>query len=153
MIGMGPSEAQFYELVGQQTEDLLNHPHSEFVEILWQGGFPGLILYLCMLVAIYKGVRPPPHSAGYLTGIATQGVLVAGMISGLAVGNIFITSPRLATFGLAMAFAYGRMIRDVRLAAEPEVAPEEELGADANVASLPAKELGGVQEGSAAFSS
>src|SRR6185503_6240842 len=116
LIGMGPSTAQFYDRVGQKAEDSLQHPHSEFVEVLWQGGFLGLLLYLAMLAAIYFNIAVPSTSRFHLQSLAGQSILIAGMISGLAVGNIMITAPRLATFGLLMAFVYGRMIRDARAA-------------------------------------
>lgn len=123
MLGLGPSSVQFYDRVGQKTEDLLQHPHSEFVQVLWQGGFPGLLLYLVMLGAIYFSIAVPRTSPFHRHSLAGQSMLVAGMISGLAVGNIMITTARLATFGLLMAFVYGRLIRDARAARED--APDE----------------------------
>ena len=72
-------------------------------------------------------------------------MLVAGIISGIAVGNIMITNPRLAAFGLLMAFVYGRMIRDAREARADNLihtedeAPAEEL--ESNIIPLPGPDL------------
>jgi O-antigen ligase len=126
VIGMGPSATQFYDRVGQKTEDLLQHPHSEFLEVLWQGGFLGLLLYLAMLGGIYFGISVPRTSPFHRQSLAGHSMFVAGIISGLAVGNIMITTPRLATFGLFMAFVYGRLTRDARLA-RADSAQEEEF--------------------------
>ena len=129
LIGMGPSTSQFYECVGRKTEDLLLHPHSEVVEVLWQGGLPGLLLYLAMMGGLFFSIATPRTSRFHPQSLAGQAILIAGMISGLAVGNIMITTPRLATFGLLMAFVYGRLIRDARIARAEEArrsaAPEE----------------------------
>jgi O-antigen ligase len=124
LIGMGPSPTQFYDRVGQNAQDSLQHPHSEFVEVLWQSGVPGLLLYLTMLGVIFRGITVPRTLPFHLESLAGQSMLVAGMISGLAVGNIMITSPRLATFGLLMAFVYGRLIRDARTARSEDQAAE-----------------------------
>ena len=123
VLGMGPSVSQFYDRVGQNTEDFLQHPHSEFVEILWQTGVPGLLLYLVMLGTFYFGIAMPRTSRFYRESLAGQSMLVAGLISGIAVGNIMITTSRLATFGMLMAFVYGRLIWDMR-AARSEAAAE-----------------------------
>jgi hypothetical protein len=87
----------------------------------------------------------------HLQSLAGQSMLVGGMISGLAVGNIMITGPRLATFGLLMAFVYGRLIREARVAranAETEEmlsdeTPEDEI---TNFIPLPASDLTRVRE-------
>jgi hypothetical protein len=151
LIGMGPSPIQFYDRVGQNAQDSLQHPHSEFVEVLWQSGVPGLLLYLTMLGAIFCGIAVPRALPFHLESLAGQSMLVAGMISGLAVGNIMITSPRLATFGLLMAFVYGRLIRDARTARSEDQADEAsaydtEVDATTDVIRLPAPELTQVQE-------
>lgn len=144
VLGMGPSVSQFYDRVGHKTEDFLQHPHSEFLEVLWQGGFPGLLLYLALLAAIYFGIATPRSNAFHRESLAGQAMLVAGMISGIAVGNIMITTSRLATFGLLMAFVYGRLIRDARQARADETAAvsEEIIEAEAaNIVPLPEPEL------------
>ncbi len=145
LVGMGPSPSLFYDKVGFKTEDLLQHPHSEFVEVLWQGGFPGLLLYLLMLGAIYCAIGVSRASPFYLYSLAGQSMLVAGMVSGIAVGNIMITTPRLATFGLLMAFVYGRLICDARQArADDAVDMSEEIieeDAETNIVPLPVPEL------------
>jgi hypothetical protein len=151
LIGMGPSPSQFYDRVGWNTEEALQHPHSEFVEVLWQSGFLGLLLYLAMLGAIYFGIGVQRNLPFHLQSLAGQSMLVGGMISGLAVGNIMITGPRLATFGLLMAFVYGRLIREARVAranAETEEmlsdeTPEDEI---TNFSPLPASDLTRVRE-------
>lgn len=145
VLGMGPSVSQFYDRVGYKTEDFLQHPHSEFVEVLWQGGFPGLLLYLGLLAAIYFGIATPRSSLFHRESLAGQAMLVAGMISGIAVGNIMITTSRLATFGLLMAFVYGRLIRDARQARADDLVEVSEvnIGEDhaSNVVPLPEPEL------------
>ena len=145
LVGMGPSTTQFYDHVGRQTEDLLQHPHSEFVEVLWQGGFLGLLLYLALLAAIYFGIATPRSSTFHGESLAGQAMLVAGMISGIAVGNIMITTSRLATFGLLMAFVYGRLIRDARQARADNGMDisEEHIDRDeaSNIVLLPVPEL------------
>lgn len=145
LLGMGPSVSQFFDRVGNKTEDLLQHPHSEFVEVLWQAGVPGLMLYLGVLAAFYFGIATPRSSPFHHLSLAGQSMLVAGMISGIAVGNIMITTPRLASFGLLMAFVYGRMIRGARDARARELMDaENDVPAgesESNIIPLPVPDL------------
>jgi len=146
LLGMGPSVSQFFDRVGNKTDDLLQHPHSEFVEVLWQAGVPGLLLYLAVLAAIYFGIRTPRGSPFHHLSLAGQAMLVAGMISGIAVGNIMITTPRLAAFSLLMAFVYGRMIRDAREAREDRGRHDDDVDEfaeelESNIIPMPAPDL------------
>jgi hypothetical protein len=101
LVGMGQSTEQFVTLVGDPHH--LAHTHSEYIEVMWQAGLPGLSLYLGFLWLLYRrlGIR---RSAD---GLSVQAMLVAGLVCGLAVGNVFISSARLASFGLLTACVYG----------------------------------------------
>jgi hypothetical protein len=107
-IGMGHSVAEFRRCVGDRFD--LSHSHSEYVEILWEAGLVGLLLYAALVWALYQRLRPPPGAPDVL--FAARSILVAGLVAGAAVGNFFITSARLAPFGLLMAFVYGAFVRE-----------------------------------------
>lgn len=110
LVGMGDSEDQFFRLVGQSSFDLY-HPHSEYLTILWQTGLPGFILYILFLWSIFRRLQSQ-YLGSVLFSLATAGqaMLVAGLIMAAAVGNIMITSSRLAPFSYFMMFAYGLLI-------------------------------------------
>lgn len=107
-IGMGHSTAEFRRRVGDRFD--LAHSHSEYVEVLWEAGAVGLALYGAFLLALYRRLRAPPGAAQVLA--AARPMLVAGLVAGIAIGNMFITSARLAPFSLLMAFVYGAFVHE-----------------------------------------
>jgi O-antigen ligase len=112
LVGMGQSTQQFSDLVGSRFS--LAHTHSEYVEILWQAGLPGLALYCLLVFGIYTRMRTPRDPAAFPLALAGQAMLVSGAVSGFAVGSFFISSSRLATYSLLIAFVYGCVIRERR---------------------------------------
>lgn len=120
-IGMGHSVAEFRRHVGDRFD--LSHSHSEYVEVLYEAGLPGLLLYLALLGALFVRLRPTPGGPDVVS--AARPVLIAGMVAGAAVGHFFITSARLAPFGLLMAFVYGAYVHEADAARGG--APEQAL--------------------------
>ena len=121
LLGMGRDSGQFRLFLGTP----LYHPHSEYLEILWTSGFTGLLLYLLLLHRVYFGMKPEQRGSPDALCIGVRGMFVAGLVSGLAVGNLLGVSMSLATYGTFVLFLYGLLYghckrRDVRLrAAQP----------------------------------
>ncbi len=122
MVGMGTSTSQFVTLVGQRDTNL-THPHSEYFETLWESGLPGLILYLAFIGILFSRMRLIRGAPTLTIALAGQGILVAGLVTGVAVGNIMITSFRLAPFSLLMAFVYGNLVREMAVQRQRASAP------------------------------
>lgn len=112
LLGMGPATERFVREVGWELG--VAHAHSEYVDVLWQAGLPGLIMYVSYLLALFFGMRARRGDPLNRVGTAGQAMLLAGAVTGLAVGNIFTWSSRLATFGLLMGFVYGRILLEMR---------------------------------------
>lgn len=104
-IGRGPGSDEFMRVIGGG----INHPHSEYVQILWEAGFVGLLLYLVLLGWWFRlsfrvdSTQQPSLSRGL------RGMLAAGAVSGLAVGFLMVTSDRLSSFGMLMMYIMGLM--------------------------------------------
>lgn len=105
IVGMGGGAGMHFTRMFRAA-----HSHSEYIDILWETGILGLLLYLLFLWKLYRSMRPVPGEPFDIMGLAGQTVLFAGMVCGLAIGNIMITSSRLATFGYTMCFAYGLIL-------------------------------------------
>jgi O-antigen ligase len=119
-VGMGQSVEQFRRLVGDAYD--LSHTHSEYVDILWHAGVLGLVLYGAFVAVLFRRLRSArPGAADVL--FAGRSMLVAGLVAGVAVGNIFVTEPRLAPFSLLMAFVYGALANDAGRDRGAETAP------------------------------
>ncbi|MCH7720601.1 MAG: PAS domain S-box protein [Planctomycetes bacterium] len=106
LLGMGADMALFKRLVGK-----LSHPHSEYILALWQTGVPGLLLYLLFLALLFSRMHARSRDDPDAIYLAGEAMLVAGMVAGLAVGNILTVAGRLAPFGMTMLFVFGRLIR------------------------------------------
>lgn len=106
LLGMGADMALFKRLVGK-----LSHPHSEYILALWQTGVPGLLLYLLFLALLFSRMHARSRDDPDGVYLAGETMLVAGMVAGLAVGNILTVAGRLAPFGMTMLFVFGRLIR------------------------------------------
>lgn len=107
-IGLGGGLTNFKFLVGG-----LSHPHNEIIQVAWETGLPGAVIYGVFLILIFVGVRTRNHESVDALGIAGQGFLIAGTVCGLSVGYIMITSTRLATFGMLMFYIFGLLLSRV----------------------------------------
>ncbi|MCK4624954.1 MAG: O-antigen ligase family protein [Phycisphaerae bacterium] len=108
-MGGGAGYIQFKASVGG-----LSQPHNEYLQILWESGIVGLVLYLFLLWKLYFGMKPATPGCRSVLGIAAQSAFVSGMIAALAVGNFMITDARLATYGMVMLFIYGLVMAQMR---------------------------------------
>lgn len=103
LLGRGPSLDDFREALSTE----LSHPHSEYLQVLWESGFVGLALYIGLLgfilvsLSTARGALPPSVAIG------VRGMIIAGLVAGLTVGFIQITSHRLAPFGMLMFVVFG----------------------------------------------
>jgi|GEM_PF-6718386 len=116
LFGNGHDTFQFRTALNTR----LTHPHSEYIETLWSAGLPGLALYLVLLITLYRGIRPSGVGPDVLS-IGSRGMFFAGCVAGLAVGNLTVTSPRLATYGITMVFVYGMLFAARRRSASEPV--------------------------------
>ena len=106
-FGRGVGSTEFRQLVPTG----LSHAHSEPLQQMWESGLPGVLFYIGFLGMVWIRVKRLGSDLNGPLAALVQATLVAGSIAGLAVGFIAITSPRLATFGYAMLFVYGRACR------------------------------------------
>ena len=104
LIGMGHDPAKFHARVG-----LLSHTHSEYVQVLWNSGVPGLLLYLLFMYRLYVGLRSRAGPQPDVMGIAAQAMLFVGLVVGLTIGNLMITGDRLAAYGMMTMFVFGHV--------------------------------------------
>ncbi len=87
------------------------HPHSEYLEVLWEAGILGLVLYLVMIYRFWKVIAYSSNSLSFVA----SGMFIVGVVAGLAVGNFMVTTDRLATYSCTFLFFYGLVIRELLL--------------------------------------
>lgn len=107
VIGMGFGSAVFKERLSVR----LSHAHSEYFEVLWCSGWPGLILYLALIYRLFTGIKPRPGPELDVLSIATRAMFVVGLVAGLAVGNLLFSSPSLLAYRTCMLLFYGAAYR------------------------------------------
>jgi hypothetical protein len=120
LAGMGFGTGPFRVHLGTS----LSHAHSEYMQVLWCSGWPGLILYLLFVYRVFSGMKPRHGAEPDVSAIATRGMFVAGLVAGLTVGNLLVSAPYLYTYGMCMLLVYGAAYRrGRRRAAEARAAP------------------------------
>ncbi len=124
-VGMGDDPEQFVTTLRAH----LTHAHSEYFEVLWSTGFVGLAIYILLLYRLFMGMTPRRGADVDVTSVAIRGMFIAGLITGLAVGNILIVASRLASFGMAMLFVYGLLYGRVQRGAAPRYASRRSTAA------------------------
>jgi hypothetical protein len=92
----------------------LSKPHNEYLQHLQESGWTGLIMYLVLMLVLFRRFRPRvgPHLAVY--GIAGRGALFAGMICGLATAFMTFTSSNRIIYGVVISFIFGRLCLEMR---------------------------------------
>jgi hypothetical protein len=103
--GHGPDPREFRARVDER----FGHPHSEYVQILWESGLVGLLLYLSLITVLFG--RSNSVRNDYSFALGTRAILIAGLVTGTGVGFLMITGERLAPYGMMLFFAYGLVFR------------------------------------------
>ncbi len=107
VLGRGPSVDAFSSTLNVS----LAHAHSEYVQVLWESGAVGVALYLGFVLMLMGrvGLNGDKQSA-----LVVRGMLVAGLTSGLSVGNLVVWDTRLCTYGIALMVICGTSISSAR---------------------------------------
>lgn len=125
LVGLGGgTSAHFRFLVGG-----LSHAHNDYLQFLWEGGFPGFVFFLAWLFMLFRAMQPKNGGYMHVLGIGGQAMMLAGLVMGMAEGHLAAFSTRMIAPSILVLITYCLIARDIKLASqvhsEPDLCVEE----------------------------